>query len=126
MIEMGHPSNAYSASKLPPFPRFLDSLGLGQLSRKTAVVGASKILQFLAVLATNILLTRIFLIKEFGRYQQSWLLVNTLVPVLLLGIPQGINFFLPRSDPATSRKILWLFYSILAVVSLVLGLRGLQ
>ncbi len=122
MIEMEHPSNAYSASKLPPFPHFLDSLGLGQLSRKTAVVGASKIIQFLAVLATNILLTRIFLVNEFGRYQQSWLLVNTLVPVLLLGIPQGINFFLPRSDPATSRKILWLFYSILAVVSLPIAL----
>ncbi len=118
MIEMGHPPNAYSASKLPPFPHFLNSLGLGQLSRKTAIVGASKIIQFLAVLATNILLSRIFLVREFGRYQQSWLLVNTQVPVLLLGIPQGINFFLPRSDPSTARRILWLFYGLVVVVSL--------
>lgn len=115
---MGHPPNEYSASKQSTFSDFLDSLGLGQLSRKTAVVGASKTFQFVAVLATNVLLTRIFLVNHFGRYQQSWLIVNTLAPLLLLGIPQGINFLLPRSDTFTARKILWLLYGFLIAVSL--------
>jgi O-antigen/teichoic acid export membrane protein len=115
---MGLPPNEKPSSKSRLFPYLLDNLSLGQLSRKTAIVGSSKVVQFIGVLGTNVLLTRIFLVSEFGRYQQSWLLINTLVPVLLLGIPQGINFLLPRSDAETSRKILWLFYGLLTAVSL--------
>ncbi len=100
----------------------LKELGLGRLSRRTAWVGASKSAGFLAVLLANIYLARTLNRGEFGRYQQGWLYISTLVPILLLGIPQAVNYFLPPASADRIRGYICAFLCILIVTGAVAAL----
>jgi O-antigen/teichoic acid export membrane protein len=97
--------------------RILQDIQFGALSRKATVVGLSKFSQFLFILLANAVLARTLLQGQFGRYQQIWLLINTLIPALLLGAPQAINYFVPQSDRDRARNIIWQLYFILTLVA---------
>lgn len=86
----------------------MDALGAGPLSRKTLWVVAGKFIQFLAWLIALAVLARRLDPAEFGLFQQGWLLIGTLTPILLLGLPQGINSLLPRLHSNELRQTGWM------------------
>jgi|GEM_PF-6370142 len=100
----------------------LSDFGFGKLSRKAAWVGFSKLISFFSILLANIYLARRLPKKDFGFYQQAWLFINTLVPVLLLGIPQAINYYLPGATREKARGYIHAFVLILFFLGVFLCL----
>lgn len=96
-----------------------ERFGIGHLSRRTAWVGASKTLAFSSVIISSIYLARTLSISEFGRYRQGWLLIRTFIPILLLGIPQAINYFLPRAQKDRKGSYLSAFFFLLLSTGIV-------
>jgi len=81
--------------------------------------------QSLAQLATIMVLTRLFSRGEYGSYRQVWLVYFTLSPVLLLGVPYSIFYFMPRLDAEERRRFALRTVSLLfflgAALALVIG-----
>ncbi|MCD6386669.1 polysaccharide biosynthesis protein [Candidatus Sumerlaeota bacterium] len=93
---------------------------ISRLSRKSLIVLFAKVVNFLALLGAVILLARLLSQSLLGRYQQCWLIINTLVPVLILGAPQGLNYFLPRAETDRERALYcWRFYLLVLSVGFV-------
>ncbi len=96
--------------------------GMGPLSIKTLWVGAGKAVQFLAWLLTLAVLVRRLDRHAFGVFQQGWLLVSTLTPILLLGLPQGINYLLSRGSSEERRQSVWLGVLLTSALAGIVGL----
>lgn len=99
----------------------LSKLGVGPLTEKTLWVAAGKVVQFAAWLVTLAVLARRLDKDQLGLFQQGWLLIGTFTPILLLGLPQGINYFLPRLDDRQGRRTVWLSLALIASVAVPLG-----
>ncbi|HPB31119.1 MAG TPA: oligosaccharide flippase family protein, partial [Candidatus Sumerlaeota bacterium] len=91
----------------------LQKLGIGRLSRQTAMVGLSKLVTFGTLLASYFILSRWMERAAFGRYQQAWLYIRTISAVFLLGIPQAANYFIPGAPPEKRRGYVILFFIML-------------
>lgn len=97
-----------------------NNLLISRLSRKSVIVLFAKIVNFLAIFGAVIILARLLSQELLGRYQQCWLIINTLVPVLILGAPQGLNYFLPRAETDSERAIYcWRFYLLVVFAGLI-------
>lgn len=59
----------------------------------------------LITLATLAVLTRVLTIQDLATYRQMLLVIQTLTPLLTLGIPSALYYFLPR-HAATERTVL--------------------
>jgi len=104
----------------------LDHFGIGKLSQRTAWVGASKSVGFLFVFLANIYLARTLSQKHFGLYQQGWLFIHTSLPILLLGIPQALNYLLPPASQEKTRQYIHAFFLLLFFTGLVTSLLALS
>ncbi|MBN1903262.1 polysaccharide biosynthesis protein [Candidatus Sumerlaeota bacterium] len=93
----------------------LEHLGIGTLSRKTIWVSASKTITFSVILFANVYLARRLTRHDFGLYQQAWLFLQTLTPILLLGISQALNYYLPSSSDEKAREYISAFFVIICI-----------
>lgn len=95
-------------------------LRITQLSYSSIVVFLAKTLNFLSAFVAIILLARLLPPEYFGRYQQCWLLINTVVPVLILGAPQGLNYLLPRKESVAEKALVcWQFFLLIISAGLI-------
>ena len=96
----------------------LNPLRLGHLSRKAAWVGTSKATALVCILASDVFLARRLVKSDFGLYQQGWLLIRTLIPILLLGSNQAVNYFIPPAPDHQKRGYIHAFFRILFLTGL--------
>ncbi|MFH0792480.1 MAG: lipopolysaccharide biosynthesis protein [bacterium] len=97
---------------LTPIPRL--AFPKGRLSRKAMWVGSGRGIQFLAQILGAIYLARRFSDKaDFGLYQQAWLLLNTSLALLQLGIPQALNVYLSKHDESEGPRLAWVMQWLL-------------
>ncbi len=97
-----------------------DTLFISRLSRKSKIVVIAKVFNFLGLFGAVVILARLFSPELFGRYQQCWLLINTVVPILILGAPHGLNYLLPRADNNRERALYcWRFYLLISAAGLI-------
>ncbi len=68
------------------------------LTRKIAIVACARGVSTASIFAVNVILTRVWVPEEFGRFGSVWVLANTLVPVFLAGLPTGLLYFFPRRN----------------------------
>jgi O-antigen/teichoic acid export membrane protein len=78
--------------------------------------------QAVAQLATLMVLARLFSRAEVGCYRQVWLVFNTLTPVLLLGVPYSILYFMPRLDAEARRQFALRTVTLLLVLGAAFAL----
>ena len=69
-----------------------------ELSRKIIILIYGRALSFLISLVIPIALTRLLLKEDYGSYQQLIMIYSIIQAVLLLGIPQSLLYFYPRSE----------------------------
>jgi O-antigen/teichoic acid export membrane protein len=72
---------------------------------KTAVLGSGKFLAVLTTLITFAVLSRLFTKADYAAYRQTLLAFTFLSPLLTLGLPKALYYFLPLS-PKNGRSIL--------------------
>lgn len=93
------------------------SLG-GEAVRLTA----SKVITMVVSLACTMLLSRFRTVEEYGTYSQLLLVINLVTTLLMLGLPNSINYFLARAETQEERqRFLSVYYTLSTVLSLVIG-----
>ena len=74
------------------------------LSLDVGVTSVGRVLAFGISLVIPMVLTRVFSQTDYGIYRELSLLVLTLQPILLLGIPSSLRYFIPRSSIQEKRR----------------------
>ena len=95
-----------------------------QISLKTeaSFLTVSKMVNLIITMATSMLLSRFRSLEEYGTFSELSLVLNLLTTFCLLGIPNAINYFLPRVDSDTEReKFLNTFFSLNTIFSVIAG-----
>ncbi|MBO4733890.1 MAG: polysaccharide biosynthesis protein [Clostridia bacterium] len=78
---------------------------------------ASKVIIALIGTVTAMLLARFRTLEEYGTYSQIIMVIDLVSTILLLGLPNSINYFLAKADTDEQRKT---FLSVYVTVSTVL------
>ncbi len=73
-------------------------------------------------LFTVMALTRLLSKEDFGLYQQTWLVYNTALPLVMVGLPAGITFFVPQANRIEQKMIIVQTALLLAIVGSLMGL----
>ena len=79
----------------------------------------SKVITMLISMISAMLLSRFRTLEEYGTYSQLLLVINLVTTILMLGLPNSINFFLARAENDKERRV---FLSVYYTISTVLGL----
>jgi len=72
---------------------------MGRLTRQIGLVALGRAAGTLSILIVNAILARAWAPEEMGLYSTAWVLVNTLVPLFLVGLPTSLLYFAPRRSP---------------------------
>ncbi|MEH6949354.1 oligosaccharide flippase family protein [Bacillus sp. JJ634] len=95
-----------------------DSLGGDAIKLTT-----SKVITLAISLVSVMLLSRFLTLDEYGTYSQILLVTNLMTSLLMLGLPNSINYFLARSETVEERqKFLSVYYSLNTILSIIVGL----
>ncbi len=71
-------------------------VALAKLTTQAGWVSLGRGVTALAGLATAMVLSRVLPQAEYGAYRQVWLVFYALAPLMELGIPPSVSFYLPR------------------------------
>ena len=93
------------------------------LGRSFLSLASSKIIAYGLVLVNGMLLSRFRSLQEYGTYSQIILVINVATSVLMLGLPNSLNYYLARMDtPEEKNRFVSFYYTINTVLSIVVGL----
>ena len=85
-----------------------------ELSRRIIILIYGRALSFLLSLVIPIALTRFLLKEDYRSYQQLIMIYSIIQAVLLLGIPQSLLYFYPRSETENHSMLVKQTWSIVA------------
>lgn len=89
----------------------------------TVKLTASKIITTIISFIVVMILSRYFTLEEYGTYSQIIIIVNLAGSLLMLGLPNSINFFLARLETTIERqKFLSVYYSLSTLLSIGVGI----
>lgn len=83
---------------------------MGEVSKKASVgkdavtLTVSKIMVSLIGLITSMLLARFRTLEEYGTYSQIIMVTDLVTTIILLGLPNSINYFLAKTDDEEERQ----------------------
>ena len=87
------------------------------LKEQAGYLFVGKIVSFVVRFSVPLILVRVFTQKDFGIYQQLLLAGNFFVPLLRMGMPQGMFFFYPNAKEKT-----WQLFSQNFYYSIIIGI----
>ena len=94
----------------------------GSFTTDAVRLTASKVIGNIITLVSAMLLARIRTLEENGIYSELLLVINLATVIIMLGLPNSINYFLTRAESKEEKnKFLSLYYSLSTVLSLILG-----
>ncbi|UCH88420.1 MAG: oligosaccharide flippase family protein [Thermoplasmata archaeon] len=74
------------------------------LSIDVGTISLGRLLAFGLSLIIPLVLTRALSVEEYGVYRELSLLIITIQPILLFGIPSSLRYFIPRSNEFEKRQ----------------------
>lgn len=84
---------------------------------------ASKIITLLISLVSNMLLSRFRTLTEYGTYSQLLMAINIACALLMLGLPNSINYFIAKAGTEEDRsRFLSVYYTLSTILSFIIGL----
>ena len=93
------------------------------LGGDTVRLTLSKVISLCIGMLTTMLLSRFRTLQEYGTYSQILLVINLASSLLMLGLPNSINYFLARAETQEERsKFLSLYYILSTIISAVIGI----
>lgn len=82
----------------------------------------SKIITLVITMLTTMLLSRFRTKTEYGTYSQLLLVINLFTSLLMLGLPNSINYFLARAETQEERqRFLSVYYTLSTALSILIG-----
>lgn len=106
----------------------MDAVAQDTPSRKTSVgkdalyLTGSRVLTSIIGVVTSMLLARFRTLGEYGTYSQIIMVTDLVTSILLLGLPNSINYFLAKADTQQERRDFLSVYSTLStILTVVIG-----
>lgn len=87
-----------------------------RLAAKVGVVSISKIVAAITIVAANAVLARLLAPRDYGTFQQAWLVLTVATTVFLSGIPVSVYYFVPREPPEGRKGFLRFLLGVLAAL----------
>ena len=82
----------------------------------------SKVITLCITMITTMLLSRFRTTEEYGTYSQLLLVINLFTTLIMLGLPNSINYFLARAeDEEERRNFLSVYYTLSTILSIIIG-----
>jgi O-antigen/teichoic acid export membrane protein len=83
----------------------------------------SKIITMVLSMIAAMLLSRFRTLEEYGTYSQILLVINLMTTIIMMGLPNSINFFLARAETEEARKkFLSIYYTLSTILGFITGL----
>lgn len=83
----------------------------------------SKIITMVLSIITAMLLSRFRTLEEYGTYSQLLLVINLITSVIMMGLPNSINYFLASAETEESKqKFLSIYYTLSTLLGFLTGL----
>lgn len=83
----------------------------------------SKMIVLVISMITGMLLSRFRSVEEYGTYSQIIMAITIATTIVMMGLPNSLNYFLAKADSDSERKhFLSVYYSSSTVLSLFVGL----
>lgn len=83
----------------------------------------SKVVTMCITMAISMLLSRFRTTEEYGTYSEILLVISLFTTLLMLGLPNSINYFLARAETQTEKRhFLSVYYTLSTILSIILGL----
>ena len=87
------------------------------------VLTASKVITLIISLANVMLLARFRTVEEYGTYSEILLVISLATTIFMLGVPNSINFFLPRAESNDGKRhFLSVYYTASTILSVITGI----
>ncbi len=86
----------------------------GKVSSQALILTVSNLIISLIGLVSSMLLSRYRTLDEFGTYSQVIMVTELVSTVLLMGLPQTVNYFLSRAESERERRRFFTLYSLLS------------
>lgn len=86
------------------------------LGADALVLTVSRVMVSLLGLVTSMLLARFRTLEEYGTYSQIIMVVDLISTILLLGLPNSVNYFLAKAETAEQRQKFMSVYMFLCLL----------
>ena len=64
----------------------------------------SKVMSLVIAMVSSMLLSRYRTLEEYGTYSQLLMVINIMTSLLMLGLPNSINYFLSRAETEEGKE----------------------
>lgn len=95
---------------------------MAKLTTQAGGVSAGRAVAAIAGLATAMILSRMLTEHEYGTYRQVWLVFFSLAPILEMGIPPSVSFFVPQLSRDQLKTFLVQHSTLLLISGIAMGL----
>ena len=93
-----------------------------KIGREALRVTVAKIVAQALTLILAMLMSRFLSLEEYGTYSQIVLVITMLTSLLMLGLPNSMNYFMGRADnEIQKREFLSVYYSLSTLLGLFIG-----
>lgn len=101
----------------------MDELKKTRIGTDAVKLTSSKIITTAISFVSSMLLSRFRTLTEYGTYSQLLMAINLVCSLLMLGLPNCVNYFLSKADGEEERdKFLSVYYTISTLLSFTVGL----
>lgn len=92
------------------------------IGKKAANITFSKFVVMFISLISGMLLSRFRSLTEYGTYSQIQTIMNLATTIIMMGLPNSLNYFLAKAETEEERIIfLSNYYSLSTILSLIIG-----
>ena len=93
------------------------------VGKNTVILTGSKIFVSMLGIITAMLLARFRTLEEYGTYSQIIMIADLVSSILLLGLPNSINYFLSKEETTEGRqKFLSVYYTLSTIMTVVIAI----
>ena len=75
------------------------------LSHQVGVLALGRVFAYAVMFFVPIVNTHSLSVEHYGYYKQFWLLFETLTPILILGFPRSLLYYLPRAESDKEKSV---------------------
>lgn len=93
------------------------------VSKDATILSISKGLSMAIAMISAMLLSRFRTLDEYGTYSQIITVINLTTAILMLGLPNSMNYFIARAKDGNERdRFLSLYYNLITILCVIVGL----
>lgn len=100
-----------------------EEIEIQNIGKKAFYLSISKTIVITITMIVSMFLSRYLSLEEYGTYSQIIIIVELFVTLLILGLPNSINYFLAKTENKEDQKqFVSVYYSLSIFLSIIIGL----